>query len=195
MERCGFNERMINKTMRRTRVDKSNSRKRCRIRDVEWNKRNREMKRVYIGKSRCIESILLGQHTELNAILSICRVLRIAFYFFEFAVEPKFLERVTGAEIIVADHPLAAKDEDLVQSLAMCPAAPQNIHSLLFKHYFHSARSNLPSLPRTESAVVVGIELEDFQELLLLDLEANVNRVGLAEVEVLNVASADLPLL
>ena len=85
---------------------------------------------------------LLGQHTELNAILSMCGVLRIALYFFEFVMEPKSLEGVAGAEVMVADCPLAAKDEGFVQSLAMCPVAPQNMHSLLFKHRFYSARSN-----------------------------------------------------
>ena len=106
--------------------------------------------------------ILLGQHIELNAILSMCRVLRIALYFFEFTVEPKSLEGVTGAEIIVTDHPLAAEDKGLMQFLAMYLAAPQNIHSLLSKHHFRSAESNLPSLPRTEDAIVASVELEDF---------------------------------
>ena len=148
--------------MRRTRVYKSNSRKGCGIRDIRWNKRNREAERVWIRKSRHIEMILLGQHTKLNTILSMCRVLRIALYFFKFAVEPKSLEGVTGAEVIVTNYPLAVKDEGLVQFLAMYPAAPQNIHSLLSKHRFRSAGSNLLSLPRTEDAVVASIELEDF---------------------------------
>ena len=91
-----------------------------------------------------------------------CEVLRIALYFFEFAVESKSLEEVADAEIVVAAYPLAAEDEGLVQSLAMCPATLQNMHSLLSKCHFCSARSNLPSLPRTEGAVVAGIELEDF---------------------------------
>ena len=110
--------------MGRTRVYKSNSRKGCGIRDIRWNKRNREAERVWIRKSGCIETILFGQHTELNAILSMCRVLRIALYFFEFTVESKSLEGVTGAEIIVTDHSLAAEDKGLVQFLAMYPAAP-----------------------------------------------------------------------
>ena len=120
------------------------------------------MERVQIRKSGRIETILLGQHTKLNAILSMCEVLRIALYFFEFAVESKSLEEVADAEIVVAAYPLAAEDEGLVQSLAMCPATLQNMHSLLSKCHFCSARSNLPSLPRTEGAVVAGIELEDF---------------------------------
>ena len=53
----------------------------------------------------------------------------------------------------------------------------------------------MPSLPRTESAVVAGIELEDFWELLLLDLEADAEGVDLARVKVLDAAGADLPLL
>ena len=57
---------------------------------------------------------LLGQHTKLNAILSMCEVLRIALYFFEFAVELESLERVAGVEVIVAAHPLAAEDEGFV---------------------------------------------------------------------------------
>ena len=138
---------------------------------------------------------LLGQHTKLNAILSMCGVLRIALYFFEFVVESESLEGVTGAEVVVAARPLAAEDEGLVQSLAMCPAASQNIHSLLSKHRFHSAESNLPSLPRTEGAVVAGIELEDFWKLLLLGLGADAGGVDLAGVEVLNAAGADLLLL
>ena len=77
----------------------------------------------------------------------------------------------------------------------MCPVAPQNMHSLLSKRHFCSAGSNLPSLPRTESAVVAGIELEDFWELLLLDLEADAEGVDLARVKVLDAAGADLPLL
>ena len=139
--------------------------------------------------------ILLGQYTKLNAILSMCKVLRITLYFFEFAVEPESLEEVAGVKIMVADCPLAAKDKGFVQSLAMCPVASQNMHSLLFKHRFYSAGSNLLSLPRTKGAVVTGIELEDFWKLLLLGLEADVKGVDLARVEVLDVASADLPLL
>ena len=77
----------------------------------------------------------------------------------------------------------------------MCPAAPQNMHSLLSKHRFHSAGSNLPSLPRTESAVVASVELEDFWELLLLGLGVDAEGVDLAGVEVLDAAGADLPLL
>ena len=50
-------------------------------------------------------------------------------------------------------------------------------------------------MPRTEGAVVTGIELEDFWKLLLLGLRANVKGVDLAGVEVLDVASVDLPLL
>ena len=106
--------------------------------------------------------ILLGQHIKLNTILSMCRVLRITLYFFKFTVEPKSLERVADAEVIVADHPLAIKDKGFVQSLTMCLAALQNMHSLLFKHRFHSARSNLPSLPRTKGMIVADIELKDF---------------------------------
>ena len=181
--------------MGRTRVDKSNSRRRCGIRDIRWNKRNREIERIWIRKSRHIETTLLGQHTELNAILSMCRVLRIAVYFFKFAVEPKSLEGVAGVEIMVVAHSLAAEDKGFMQFLAIYPAAPQNMHSLLSKHRFHSAGSNLPSLPRTESAVVIGIELKDFWELLLLDLEADAGGVNLAGIEVLDVASADLFLL
>ena len=67
------------------------------------------------------------------------------------------LERVADVEIIVADYSLAAKEEGLEQSFAMCPAAPQKIHSLLSRCYFCSARSNLSSLPRTESAVDIII--------------------------------------
>ena len=181
--------------MRRTRVNKSNSRKRCRIRDVRQNKRNRKIKRVQIRKSRCIELTLFGQHTELNIILSMCEVLRIAFYFFKFTVESKFLERVVDVEITVADHPLVAKDKDLVQSLAICLAASQNMHSLLSRYCFHSIRSNLLSLPRTNGTVVTGIELENFWELLLLDLRAHAGGVDLAGVKILNIASVDLPLL
>ena len=110
-------------------------------------------------------------------------------------MESKSLEEVADAEIVVAAYPLAAEDEGLVQSLAMCPATLQNMHSLLSKHRFHSAGSNLPSLPRTESAVVIGIELKDFWELLLLGLEADAGEVNLARIEVLDVASADLSLL
>ena len=106
--------------------------------------------------------ILLGQYTKLNAILSMCKVLRITLYFFEFAVEPESLEEVAGVKIMVADCPLAAKVKGFVQSLAIYPVTLQNMHSLLSKHRFYSVRSNLPSLPRTESAVVMGVELEDF---------------------------------
>ena len=38
----------------------------------------------------------------------------------------------------------------------------QNMHSLLSKYYFYSARSNLLSLPRTEDTIVADIELENF---------------------------------
>ena len=110
-------------------------------------------------------------------------------------MEPESLERVAGIKVMMADHPLAAEDEGFVQSLAMCLVALQNMHSLLFKHHFHSARSNLLSLPRTEGAVVVGIELENFWKLLLLGLGADVEGVNLAGVEMLDAASADLPLL
>ena len=110
-------------------------------------------------------------------------------------MEPKSLERVADAEVIVADHPLAIKDKGFVQSLTMCLAALQNMHSLLFKHRFHSARSNLPSLPRTKGMIVADIELKDFWELLLLGLGANVDRVDFAGVEVLGAAITDLPLL
>ena len=136
--------------MERTRVNKSNSKKRCGIRDVRWSERNRKVERVQIRKSGHIETILLGQYTKLNAILSMCEVLRIALYFFKFAVEPESLEGVAGVKIIVTDRPLAAKDEGFVQSLAIYPVTLQNMHSLLFKHHFYSARSNLLSLPRTE---------------------------------------------
>ena len=132
--------RRINKTMR---VNKSSSRRRCRIRNVKWNKKNREIERVQIGKSRHIEMILLGQHTELNVILSMCRVLRFTLYFFKFTVEPKSLERSAGIEIVVAACPLAAKDKGLMQFLAMCLVASQNMHSLLFKYCFHFTESNL----------------------------------------------------
>ena len=91
-----------------------------------------------------------------------CGVLRIALYFFEFAVEPESLKGAAGAEVMIADCSLAAKDKGLVQSLAMCLVALQNMHSLLSRCHFHSARSNLLSLPRTDSAVVADIELEDF---------------------------------
>ena len=124
-----------------------------------------------------------------------CRVLRIALYFFKFAVELKFLEEVAGAEVIVAARPLAVEDDGFVQFLAICLAAPQNMHSLLSKRRFHSAGSNLPSLPRTEGAVVAGVELEDFWKLLLLGLGVNAEGVDLAGVEVLDAASADLLLL
>ena len=80
-------------------------------------------------------------------------------------MEPESLEEVAGVEVMATDRPLAAEDEGFVQSLAICLAVLQNMHSLLSKHCFHSARSNLPSLPRTESAVVADIELEDFWEL------------------------------
>ena len=161
-ERYRFNERRINKAMKRTRVDKSNSRERCRIMNIRWNKRDREVERVWIRKSGYIKLTLFWQHTKLNAILSMCKVLKIALYFFEFTMQPKSLESMTGIGIVMAAHPLAAKDEGLMQSLAMCPVAPQNMHSLLSKHCFHSTGSNLTSLPRTDSMIVAGIELEDF---------------------------------
>ena len=110
-------------------------------------------------------------------------------------MEPESLEGVAGAEVVVAAHPLAAEDEGFVQFLAICLAAPQNMHSLLSKHRFHSAGSNLPSLPSTKGAVVVGVVLEDFWELLLLGLEANAEGVDLAGIEVLDAAGVDLPLL
>ena len=114
------------------------------------------MKEVQIKKSRCIEIILLGQYTELNAILSICKVLMIALYFFKFTVKSKSLEKVEGIEDVVADHPLTAEDEGLVQFLAICLAAPQNMHSL--RYHFCFIKSNLLSLPRTKDTVVVSIE-------------------------------------
>ena len=77
----------------------------------------------------------------------------------------------------------------------MCPVAPQNMHSLLSKHCFHSTGSNLISLPRTDSMIVAGIELEDFWELLLLNLEANAGEVDLAGIEILDATSVNLPLL
>ena len=77
-------------------------------------------------------------------------------------MKPEFLEEVAGIKVIVADHSLIAKDEGFVQSLAMCSAASQNMHSLLSKCRFHSAESNLSSLPRTEGAVVIDVELKDF---------------------------------
>ena len=124
-----------------------------------------------------------------------CRVLRITLYFFEFTVELESLERAAGTEVMIAVHSLVAKDKGLVQFLAMYLVAPQNMHSLLFKHCFHFAGSNLLFLPRTDSAVVIGVELENFWKLLLLSFGANVRRVDLTGVEVLNTASADLPLL
>ena len=51
------------------------------------------------------------------------------------------------------------------------------------------------SLPRTNGTVVTGIELENFWELLLLDLRAHAGGVDLAGVKILNIASVDLPLL
>ena len=91
-----------------------------------------------------------------------CGVLRIALYFFEFALEPKFLEGVADAKVVMAHYLLAVKVKGLVQSLAMCLAVLQNMHSLLSKHHFHTAGSNLLSLPRTNGTVVVDIELKDF---------------------------------
>ena len=69
------------------------------------------------------------------------------------------------------------------------------MHSLLSRYCFHSIRSNLLSLPRTNGTVVTGIELENFWELLLLDLRAHAGGVDLAGVKILNIASVDLPLL
>ena len=110
-------------------------------------------------------------------------------------MEPESLEEVAGVEVMATDRPLAAEDEGFVQSLAICLAAPQNMHSLLSKRRFHSAGSNLPSLPRTEGAVVAGVELEDFWKLLLLGLGVDAGGVDLAGVEVLNMVSVDLSLL
>ena len=110
-------------------------------------------------------------------------------------MELKFLENVADAGVVIAAHPLAADNEGLGQSFAIYLAASQNMHSLLSKHCFCSAGSNLPFLPRTESAVVVGVELKDFWKLLLLDLGANAGGVDFVEVEVLDIAGMNLPLL
>ena len=102
---------------------------------------------------------LLGQHTKLNAILSVCRVLRIAYYFFEF---PEDLEVLAGFEkgatvVAVEAHPFAAEDNGLGHSLAICPTFLQNMQSFKSKHCFRSTGVSLPSLPRN-----VGVVPEEF---------------------------------
>ena len=90
------------------------------------------------------------KYTELNAILSMCRILRIALYFFEPAVKLKSLKKVANIEVMISAYPLTAENEGLEQSFAICLAASQNIHSLLSKYCFCFAESNISSLPRTE---------------------------------------------
>ena len=116
------------------------------------------MERVGIRKSRCIESTLLRHTTELNATLSVCRVLRIAYYFFEFLEDPEALAGFEkGAAVVVVEaHPFAAEDDGLGHFLAICPMFLQNMQSFKSKHHFHSARVSLLSLPRNIEVVPEG---------------------------------------
>ena len=56
---------------------------------------------------------VLWQYTELNAILSMCRVLRITLYFFEPAVKLKFLKKVADTEVMISAYPLIAENKGL----------------------------------------------------------------------------------
>ena len=68
---------------------------------------------------------------------------------------------VTGATI----NALAfeALEEDLGQSLAVCPGWPQNMQSFSLKHYWHSSLVSLLSLPRWGGVVGAAehVEVED----------------------------------
>ena len=56
-------------------------------------------------------------------------------------------------------QPLDALEEDLGQSFTICPAFPQNIHSLLSKWRFHSSAVSLPSLPNFDEMLDLGVEV------------------------------------
>ena len=97
-----------------------------------------------IGKSGCVEFDFRGYTVEYNAILSLCRTLRIAFYFFE-SLEGLELE---GVSVLVdLAYAFDAEDPGLLQSLAMCPAPLQNIQRLFTNWCFHSSAVSFPSFP------------------------------------------------
>ena len=124
------NIRRINETMSRTRINKG--KKRREIGSKTRNNGKTETIGVRGGKSGSVEMTLLGHITVVNAISSVCGVLEIATYFFE-SLEPESLGTTA-----VAARALAAEEEDLGQSRAMCPAAPQNMQSLLSRRRLRS---------------------------------------------------------
>ena len=104
----GRNIGRINEAMRRTRVDESHKRRNgVGIRVGVDDRINEKAEGVRVGESGRVEAKLRGHITEFNAISSGCGVLEIALYFF------------CSLAAAVAARPLAAEEEDLVQSLAI----------------------------------------------------------------------------
>lgn len=86
-------------------------------------------------------------------------------------------------------RPLAAREVDFGQSLAMCPARPQNMQSLWSNRYFLSSAVSLPSLPNLDvrsgfatAAVTEGLAgLVDSFESFGVEVDAEVEAGVLSE--------------
>ena len=99
-----------------------------------------------------------------NAALSLCRGRRAARYFFVSSLESEAWAAWAWA--------LLAEEEDLGQSLAVCPVPPQNIQSLLWKRHCLSWGVNLLSFPSlSASGFRMVLDLLFLLLLLLLLLE------------------------
>ena len=92
-----------------------------------------------------------------NTVLSLCRGLRTAYYFFE-------LSDSFGFSLAWAAQALALADFDFGQLLAIWPTSPQTMHKLLLKHLCLSWGVSLPSFLRT-----LAMELEEDDALGLLE--------------------------
>src|SRR5215467_3848519 len=114
-----------------------------------------------VGKSGRVEFDTLCCTDEINATLSLCRVLRAALYFSESLEGPESEASALALRALA----LSFIDCLLRHSLILWPPRPQNRHRLPSILCFRSSAVSLPSLPNWSVRSVRRVaEVDGFEE-------------------------------
>ena len=99
------------------------------------------------------------------------------------------ISSLASGVVVLAARAFKALDVDFGQSLATCPARPQNIHSLLLKQCLCSAVVSLPSLPNFEE--MSGLEELELAEVLVAFPEDSLKSLEVPELLLLGKAEVE----
>ena len=110
------------------------------------NNSYRWSERVWICKSSCIELGLLRCTVRNNATPTLCRVSRVAIYFFASVEAIGLASDVVVVVVVVAALALATGESDFGHSLALWLLPPQNMHKFWLNLCLCSSEVSLSSL-------------------------------------------------